>query len=353
MNKSHFNRAFLLLLLIGITALFVKMIRPFLMAIFLAAIFAGLSAPLYRRILRLFRGRRALTSLATLLLLLLLVIIPFSALLGVIANEAFHIAERVRPWVTEQLQNPDHLLTRLEGIPGVRYLEPYRAQLLEKAGALVGTAGTFLFNGLSATTRGTVSFFFKFFIMLYTMFYFLMDGRSLLEKILRYVPMEEVDKQRMVDKFASVTRATIKGTLLIGVTQGALSGLAFRIVGIDGAVFWGAVMTVLTIVPGIGTALVWLPAAIILLATGKTWQAIFLAGFCGLVVGNVDNLLRPRLVGHDTQMHSLLILFGTTGGIMLFGVLGFIVGPIVAALFVTIWEIYGEVFRDLLPGREP
>jgi predicted PurR-regulated permease PerM len=349
-NEKHLSRAFLVLLLVAITTFFLAMIRPFLMAILLAAVFSGLAHPLYQRLLRAFRDRRALASITTILLLLFVVLIPFLGLLGIVAAQALQVAEQVRPWVTEQLENPDHLLQRLEGIPGVEKLEPFREQILQKSGEMVGRTGTFLFNSLSATTRGTVAFFFQLFVLLYTMFFFLMDGDALLRKILYYLPMEETDERRMVEKFVSVTRATIKGTLLIGVVQGSLAGLAFWIVGIDGAIFWGAIMTVLSIIPGIGTALVWVPAAVILIATGKIAHGIFLAAFCGLIVGSVDNILRPRLVGRDTKMHELLILFGTIGGILLFGVLGFIVGPILAALFVTIWEIYGHVFRDALPA---
>jgi predicted PurR-regulated permease PerM len=198
-------------------------------------------------------------------------------------------------------------------------------------------------------TRGTVAFLFHVFILLYTMFFFLMDGDRLLRKILYYLPLGDEDERRMLEKFTSVARATIKGTLLIGLAQGTLAGLAFWVVGIDGPVFWGTLMTVLSIIPGIGTGIIWLPAAIILVASGNPAKGIGLALFCGLVVGSVDNLLRPRLVGRDVQMHDLLILFGTLGGILLFGVLGFIVGPIVAALFVTVWEIYGSVFKDILP----
>ena len=126
--------------------------------------------------------------------------------------------------------------------------------------------------------------------------------------------------------------------------------MAFAVAGIQGAMFWGTIMTLLSIVPGIGTALVWVPASIILAMKGHVVAAAGLAAFCAIVVGSVDNLLRPRLVGRDTQMHDLLILFGTIGGLLLFGVLGFIVGPIVAALFVTVWDIYGIAFRDVLPG---
>jgi predicted PurR-regulated permease PerM len=137
---------------------------------------------------------------------------------------------------------------------------------------------------------------------------------------------------------------------VIGILQGGLAGLAFAVVGIPSAVFWGAIMTVLSIIPGIGSALVWGPAAIILAATGHLVKAIGLAVFCAIVVGSLDNLLRPILVGKDTQMHELMIFLGTLGGIMMFGVVGVIIGPIVAALFVTVWEIYGDAFKDILPA---
>jgi predicted PurR-regulated permease PerM len=158
------------------------------------------------------------------------------------------------------------------------------------------------------------------------------------------------DEERMLDKFTSVTRATLKGGAVIGLLQGGLAGAAFALVGIQSALFWATLMAVLSIVPGVGTAIVWVPAVIILATGGHYGQAIGLALFCVLVVGSVDNFLRPRLVGQDTRMHELLIFFGTLGGILMFGPAGIIIGPIVAALFVTVWEIYGVAFQDVLPA---
>ena len=137
-------------------------------------------------------------------------------------------------------------------------------------------------------------------------------------------------------------------TLTAAGDHGGLAGLAFWAVGIDGSVFWGAVMTFLSVIPAVGSALVWIPAVIILAALGHFLKAFLLLIFCGLLVGSVDNLLRPKMVGRDTRMHELLIFFGTLGGISLFGIIGFIIGPIVAALFTTIWEIYGETFKEYL-----
>ena len=219
---------------------------------------------------------------------------------------------------------------------------------------MVGVLSRFLINSLSSATTGTVQFLFMLMIMLYSMYFFLIDGGKLLDRILYYLPLEDEEERRLLDKFSSVTRATLKGTAVIGVLQGGLAGLAFAVVGIPSALFWGTLMVVLSIIPGIGTGLIWVPAAVILIAGGSLAKGIGLAMFCGLVVGSIDNVLRPRLVGKDTQMPDLLILLGTLGGIMMFGVLGLILGPIVAALFVTVWEMYGVVFKDVLPpGRTP
>ena len=352
MTETRFRRIFLLLLVAAISVAFVAMIRAFLLTILLAAIFTGLSYPVYQRLLSRFRGRQALTAIATLVLLLTLVIAPLLIVLGAAANEALGVTETLGPRLQQLVDQPGELDSLLRGIPGYDRIAPYRAQILTKAGELVGSTSAFLFGALSATTRATAVFIFQFFVLLYTMFFFLTDGPGLLQTVLAYLPLTEVDKQRMLEKFVSVTRATLKGTILIGIAQGVLGGLAFWAVGLDGAIFWGTVMTVLSIIPGVGGALVWVPAALILIGGGQVWHAVALVAFCGLIVGSVDNLLRPRLVGKDIKMHELLIFFSTLGGILLFGVMGFILGPILAALFVTAWEMFGTAFRSALaePG---
>jgi predicted PurR-regulated permease PerM len=352
MTETRFRQAFLLLLVTAISVAFVAMIRTFLLTILLAAIFAGLSYPVYQWLLGRFRGRAALAAIATLVLLLALVMAPLLVVLGAGANEALRVTETLRPRLQQLVDQPGELDSLLSAIPGYHRIAPYRAQILLKAGELVGSTSAFLFAALSATTRATAVFIFQFFVLLYTMFFFLTGGPVLLRAVLAYLPLTEIDKQRMLEKFVSVTRATLKGTILIGLAQGVLGGLAFWAVGLDGAIFWGTVMTVLSIVPGVGGALIWVPAAIILISTGEVWRGIGLAAFCGLVVGSVDNLLRPRLVGQDTKMHALLIFFSTLGGLLLFGVMGFILGPILAALFVTAWEMFGTTFRSALaePG---
>ena len=350
MTRDDINKATLLLLVLVISLLFLAMVRHFLMALLLAGIFSAMAHPLYRRLEKWLGGRRSLASIATLLVIIIGLILPLGGLLGVIAAEAIKVGQSVTPWVENLINEPAAFSELLDSIPFYDRIEPYSETIIRKVGEIVGIVSKFFINSLSSITMGTVNFFLLTFIFLYAMFFFLMDGDRLLDKILYYLPLEDEDERRMLDKFTSVTRATLKGTAVIGVLQGGLAGLALAVVGIPSAIFWGTIMAVLSIIPGIGTALVWGPAAIILAAGGYWIKAIGLTIFCGVVVGSIDNILRPRLVGKDTEMHDLLILFATLGGISFFGIVGFILGPILAALFVTIWEIYGTAFKDVLPA---
>jgi predicted PurR-regulated permease PerM len=184
------------------------------------------------------------------------------------------------------------------------------------------------------------------------MFFFFKDGHKILERIFYYTPLSDEDETRMLTQFASITRATVKGTLVIGIIQGALAGIAFWAVGIEGAALWGTIMAILSIVPGIGAPLVWVPAVIILFVNGQYVKATLLLVWCGAVVTTIDNFLRPVLVGRDAKMPDLLILIGTLGGLFLFGPIGFIIGPIICGLFLTVWDIYGTTFKEVLPPVE-
>ena len=353
MERESVKRHSLLVALLVISVIFLFMIRRFLMVILLAAISAGLMQGIFARLLRLFRGKRAPAAVCTLGVSLLVIIIPLLMVLGMVANQGLQISRAAGPWIQEQVQNPDRIYEWFRSLPGFEYVEPYRGEILTRLGDVAGKTGAFIVNGLSAVTTGTASFLLHFLLFLYTLYFFLVDGRAILDRILYYLPMRRQDEDRLVEKFVSVTRATLKGTLVIGLIQGTAAGAALAIAGISGSVFWGAIMVVLSIIPGVGAAIVWLPAAIYLLAVGRVVPAILVIAFCALVVGSVDNVLRPRLVGNDAKMHDLMILFGTLGGILLFGPAGFIIGPIIAALFVTVWDIYGHTYRDVLRDEAP
>ena len=349
MKRSSVNHAIVLLVVIAISALFFAVIRHFLMVILLAGIFSGMFQPVYRRFYKWFRGRGSLASLMTLLLILLILVLPLTGLFGIVTAQAIKISQSVKPTIDALVSEPTAFANYLNKIPYADTLATYKQEILQKGGELVSKLSNVLVNSLSSMTVSTLNFFFLFFAFLYTLFFFLKDGGAILEKILYYLPMTDADERRMLEKFTSVTRATIKGTLLIGVIQGGAAGLAFWVVGIEGALFWGTVMTVLSIIPAVGSSLVWFPAVVLQMAGGHWAIGIGMWIYCGLLVGSVDNLLRPRLVGRDTKMHELLIFFSTLGGLGMFGIIGFIIGPIIAALFITVWDIYGETFREFLP----
>ncbi len=349
MRRETVNRITLLILVMGISALFLTMIRQFLMPIFMAGLFTALVSPMHRWLTGRLGGRENVASVLTVIGIVCLVLVPLALLTGVVVNQAIHVGQSVTPWVQQFISEPSSLSSYLEKIPFYDQVLPYRDVIVRKAGELVGNLSSFLINSLSSVTRLTVNAVISSIIMLYVMFYFLTMGRILLEKILYFLPLEDREEQRLLHRFTSVAGATIKSTLIIGMIQGLICGIGFALAGIQGPVFWGTVMAVMSIIPAFGTAIIWGPALAILALTGDFTGVVILAVVCGAIAGNLDNLLRPRLVGKDTEMHDLFVLFGTLGGITMFGLLGIIIGPIISALFITLWEIYGDSFRDYLP----
>lgn len=348
MNSTKANQVILLFIVLIISFIFIAMIRFFLMAVFLAALFSALAMPVFNRFEGWFKGGKSLSAAMTLTTLLLIVFLPLFGLLGIVTEQAVRISRIAVPWVQQQILEPAAFDQQLRSLPFYAEFELYREEILLKAGELASKTSSMLFTAISSFTYSIVNNLFLLFIFLYTMFFFLRDGKHLLKKALSYLPLKEADQSRLLDRFLSVTRATIKGSLVVGIVQGSLAGLALHFAGIESAVFWGTIMSIISILPILGPPLIWLPAVIYLAATGQYPQAIGVFLFCSIVVGQIDNILRPILIGHDTQMHELLIFLGTLGGIGLFGVFGFIIGPIIAALFTTVWEIYGETFSEYL-----
>jgi len=362
MNVAEtYRRNFLTLLLTLVSVAFVVMIRRFLIPVLLAAIFAAMVSPLYRRLLPLFRGHRAVASLVTVLVIFLVVFIPLTLFTGILVSEAVQVSNTAVPWIQKQLSHPDQFMSWLQRLPLADRIMPHQEQLLQRLAEAVRSLGTTVVNLLSGITRGTVTFLFNLAIMLYAMFFFLMDGRRYLDGIMESIPLSRDECTRIEERFVSVTRAALNSTIVIGLIQGTLGGLGLAVTGVNGAVFWGTLMAVLAMIPGVGTALVWVPMCIYLFATGRVAVTIGLAIYFALVVGSVDNVLRPRLVGKGTQLPDLLVLMSTLGGLMLFGAVGFILGPVLAALFITMWSIFNAFIKQSresawepgsVPGKE-
>jgi predicted PurR-regulated permease PerM len=352
MSRTTFRTAFVLMLVLAVSFAFLAVAWPFLIPLLLGALLAGLCDPLYRCVTRLLGGRRSLAAGITLLILFVLIVGPLSAFVGVVVKQALAVSNQAMPWVQEHFGavsafNAHDWLARR--FPALAHYVPEQDQIVDSAAQLAKATGTYLVGGATQLTASTATFLLNLFVMLYAMYYFLRDGGVILKKILYYTPLSHGDEVRVLERLRSVTRATIKGTVVIGIIQGTLAGIGLWFAGLSSAAFWGTIMAVLSIVPGIGAALVWLPAVIYLFVIGEKLTASLLLIWCAAVVGTIDNMLRPKLVGKDAKMPDLLILIGTLGGLFLFGPVGFIIGPLVCGLFLTVWEIYGATFKDVLP----
>lgn len=350
-ETASYRRGLVLGLFLAVGLAFAWIIRDYLLALFLAAVFSVLLQPVYRWTLLRCGGHRGLASGLVLLGFVIVVGVPLLLMAGLVASETVQLARAFVPWVRGLLQDPSGFTDRLpDWLPVGHALDPYRELLLERLEAVTSNIGGSLFAGLTRATGSLIAFGITLFVFLYAMFFFLMRGADLLHAGLRYLPLDGKDRQEVVDKGISVTRATLKSILVIGLLQGFLTGLAFWVVGISGAAFWGTVVLVLAAVPALGAPLVWLPACAWLAVQGSWVEAVGLAVWGMVVVGLVDNILRPRIVGEETRLPDLVVLVSSLGGIAAFGALGIIVGPIIAAVFFVVLEIYRHTFAGALPG---
>ncbi len=351
-DLDRFQRRFLFGLVISISILFLWMVRGFLITLFLAAIFSALVMPIHRYLCSKLNLKHGYTATFTLLIFVFIIAIPVFGFFGLVASQAIDVSQSARPWIESQIVDAISWNQLMSTYPVLAKFLPEQADLLAKLSELTRSTGQFLANGVIGFTRGTAAVTLQLFVMIYAMFFFIRDGKIILEKILYYIPLPPESAQELTDKIVSVAKAVLKGSLVIAIIQGSLAGLAFWVVGIPGWAFWTTVMMVLSIIPAIGSALVWIPAAIVLFAEGPFWIALLFTLWCALVVGTIDNLLRPWLVGRDTKMSDLMVLISTLGGIFLFGGIGFVLGPIIASLFTAVWYMYGDAFADSL-GQRP
>jgi len=346
----RFRRAFLLLLVVGISVLFIAMTRRFLLAVLLAGVIAALSYSLFSWFLRRTGDRRGLAALITVLLLFLGLAVPLGGFFTLVVSEAAKLGEGAQEWFTTHGDVMERGRALAARIPLVDRVIPSTAELAGYVEEATERIGAILWGAAASATRGTVAFLLQLFIFLYALFFFYVKGPEVRDRVMGYIPLSMEEKGRLLERFTSVAKATLRGSVLIGVIQGGVAGLAFWVAGIPGAAFWGMVMIVFSILPAIGSAIVWIPAVVYLFMAGENVTAILLLIWCAVVAGSIDNLLRPLLIGKDAKMSDLMILLSTLGGIVLFGAVGFVVGPIVAALFVSVWQMYGEAFDAWLPN---
>jgi predicted PurR-regulated permease PerM len=343
MSSSTTRHPFFLGLLSTASIGFFALLIGFWEPIFWAAVIGILFRPVQNRLAARLNGQVSLAAVLTVVLILFTVLVPAMLLASAVAAEAAGVYARIQSgeldfgaavrWVQNLLPQAGEWTSRI----GVDLNE-----LIEKLSNAAVKGSQFIASLALSAGQNLASFVVMFFLMLYLLFFILRDGDLILRHVHRAVPLPDEQEKRLFNKFAEVSRATVKGTMVVGLVQGFLGGMIFAILGIQGAVFWGVVMSILSLLPAVGSALVWGPAAIFLLVAGDWGKGLVLVTYGVLVIGLVDNLLRPILVGRDTKMPDYLILFSTLGGLGMVGITGFVLGPVIAALFIAVWQMYEQ-----------
>lgn len=349
MRDRKLSRYFFAGLLLLSLVLFFYTVRLFALPVLLAAVFASLFYPFYGQLVRLCRGRRGIAALLCCFVLLLLLVVPIYIVADLVTREAVSFYHSIEDQVKEALEaGPDSLPNRLLRHPLVRRFRLDEVDWASAARNAASTAGSYVAAVIRGTYRGTFQVLLVLFTTLFTMFYFFRDGPRLVEKIKYLIPLSDVYEEAIIARFTSVARATVKGTLLIALLQGTAAGITLWAFGVDSAILWGVVAVIFAVIPLAGAWLVLFPAAVIQMVNGNLWRGVGIIVVTVVVINQLDNFVRPRLVGQESGMHDLMVFFSTLGGIATFGPMGFIVGPVIAALFLAILDIYSTEFRQEL-----
>ncbi len=343
LNRSSIYFNTFIIILIAVSLAFFKLLVPFYGAIFWAIVLAVLFRPLQLWILQRMPGRNTIVSIITLIICLLIAIIPLILIFISLINESVMLYQRIESGQFNIGEYAGQIANALpESVRGfLAQFEIYNlSSLYAKVSSSMMQASKYLATQAFDIGQNFFSFLVEFAIMLYLLFFLLKDGSALTHRIKNLIPLTDEHKQFLSHKFNTVVRATVKGNVVIAAVQGLLGGLIFWILGIQGALLWGVVMGFLSLLPAVGAAIVWAPVAVYFLVTGSIWSGIILILFGVLVIGLSDNILRPLLVGKDTKMPDYLVLISTLGGLSLFGLTGFVIGPLIAAMFIAIWDLF-------------
>ena len=338
------NKVFVALLVV-VTLAFLWVLSPFYGAAFWGAVFALLFRPLFLRLLKSMGNRNTLAALATLCLVLIVVILPLGLIVVSLVQEATGLYQRMQ---SGELKPALYLQEVYGALPAWVLSTLDRVGLgnqgliLERLTASLSKGSQFIATQAVSIGQNAFDVIISFFVMLYIMFFLLCDGEKLAGHFRDAIPLEEGIKQDLLKKFVTVISATVRGNVAMAALQGLLGGLALWALGIHAPLLWGTLMAFLSLVPAVGAALVWGPVVLYFMATGAVAKGLILLAFGTLVIGMVDNILRPVLVGKDTQMPDYVILVSTLGGIAIFGLNGFVIGPLIAAMFMTTWSIFAK-----------
>jgi len=329
----------LIIILTIVSLLFATLIIDFILPIFWAIVLAILFNPINQYIENKI-NKPALTSLCTIFIISFVVLAPCFFILTAVAEETLTIIKAIE---SQEINLEKLLISISQLLPAlterVSVLGYDTNTLIEQLNNIVLGTSQYALSLIMSTGENILRVLLLTFVMIYLLFFFLKDGDQIIAKCINVFPLDDNQERFLIDRFSSVTKATVKGTIIVGVVQGAIGGVIFTLLGIKAAILWGALMAFFSILPGIGTAIIWFPAACILFFSGAWLKALILllAGF--FIIGLIDNFLRPYLVGKETQLPDYLILLTTLGGVSLLGLSGFVIGPIIAALFITLWSL--------------
>jgi len=347
MQLKNYNVYFFFVILIGITVVAYFIMKPFLMSLLIAAVLAHLFSPVYETFLKFFKGK-GISSALVCVLVALIVMVPIFVILSLVISE---IQNSINNFNT----NPEAIRISIENFSGRLATFPifnlFSLEEIINQTSIISAAKSFSQNALfilQGAYQGIAHFVFVVFIVFFSFFYLLIDGKKLIKKLMQISPLQDKYESMLIDKFNSITRATIKGTIVIGALQGLIGSILFLVTGVMSPIFFGIMMTITSVIPPIGSGLIWIPIGIVMILLGHVTEGVAILLVGALVIGSIDNFIRPKVVGRDTQMHPLMILFSTLGGIALFGISGFIIGPILMSLFVALWDIYALEFRAQL-----
>ena len=345
MPRTRVENGGLILFLALITVALTLVVSSFLGALFWAVLAALLFQPLFQRLLHRWPEHRNRAALVTLAIITVAVVIPAVVIASLVVDQAAGVYSQIRSgqinFAVYFQQVHDALPARLQDLldnSGFGSFERAQASITE---ALSSSASLLASRALSIGANAA-AFVLTFGVGLYVTYFLLRDGERMGPAVVRALPLQPAVAQRLSEKFVSVVRATIKGSGVVAIVQGALGAITFWIVGLPAALLWGLLMAIAALLPAIGPAIIWGPVAIYLLATGAIWQAVVVILSGVLVIGLADNILRPILVGRDTGIPDWLVLVTTLGGIELVGLSGIVVGPLAGALFLTGWQILTE-----------
>lgn len=345
-EKINLSFYFVLILIALVGIAVFHMFLPFLVTLLVAFIFWQLFNPTFKYFEKK-TSHKHLSSLLVCIIVFIVIVLPFFAIGSIATQEAIGVYKNVARDAhgindfQENIKNSVYGVAESLSIPKGEIDETFASiNLSEAAKRTVSIVTDLLQQGYQQVSH----FIFLAFLMLFALYYLFLDGDKFIKYIFRLSPLSGKDEALIWERLLSMNRATIKGTFIIGVVQGFMGGIAFWILGVGSPAFWGVIMGIFSVLPVVGPVAVWVPVALWLLFTGAWVKAIILFLIGSFVIGSVDNFLRPKLIGNDTQLHPIFILIGTFGGIIEFGIMGFIIGPLLITIFVALLEIFEKQY---------